>query len=442
MTPTRSEETRTSRTAGAVAALLVGVLLVLTGSASPASAGYLDDKRRAAERAKANAAREADALEGALEGIEASLAQAVLDLHAIEVKLPIAQAKLAEAEAAVVKAQREAAIIAARLQDAKDQEVVISAKIAADAEREKQIRTTIGQMARAAYKGGNAVTSMDVVLGAGTTEDFVDQYGLVETALRTQTRALSELREIEATNRNSQVRLAAVRERVTELKAEADQKVVEADKAKAAAEAAKAEIEDLIKQQKAKQATIEAQKAAVQEQQRQLEFQQRELAREIAAIIRRQKAAAQAAGVNTKPSGPVGRSLFGNPTSVSPIHVTSEYGMRYHPILHYTRLHAGIDLRTYCGTKVRAGRSGTVEWARYRYGFGNQVMIDHGYVNGNSLMSSYNHLTRFVVRAGQKVNKGQLIGYSGNTGTSGGCHLHFEVYVNGATTNPRPLLPL
>ncbi len=138
----------------------------------------------------------------------------------------------------------------------------------------------------------------------------------------------------------------------------------------------------------------------------------------------------------------MGGGLFANPTSISPIYVTSNYGMRFHPTLHYTRLHAGIDLRTYCGTPIYAGRAGTVQWARARSGFGNQVMVDHGYVTGNSLMSSYNHLTRFVVGGGQRVERGTLLGYSGNTGTSAACHLHFEVYVNGGTVDPRGLLGL
>ena len=69
-------------------------------------------------------------------------------------------------------------------------------------------------------------------------------------------------------------------------------------------------------------------------------------------------------------------------------------------------------------------------------------MIDHGSLNGNSVMSSSNHLTSTVVRAGQRVIQGDLIGYAGNTGLSGACHLHFEVYVNGKTVNPRPLLGL
>ncbi|WP_296666960.1 M23 family metallopeptidase, partial [Demequina sp.] len=73
-------------------------------------------------------------------------------------------------------------------------------------------------------------------------------------------------------------------------------------------------------------------------------------------------------------------------------------------------------------------------------GFGNQVMVDHGFVNGNSLMTSYNHLTRFAVGSGQYVTKGQLVGYSGNTGTSTACHLHFETYVNGDTVDPMTLI--
>lgn len=69
-------------------------------------------------------------------------------------------------------------------------------------------------------------------------------------------------------------------------------------------------------------------------------------------------------------------------------------------------------------------------------------MIDFGYVNGDSLMSSSNHLSSFAISTGQRVSPGQLIGYAGNTGTSGACDRQFEVYVHGATVKPRPLLGL
>lgn len=123
------------------------------------------------------------------------------------------------------------------------------------------------------------------------------------------------------------------------------------------------------------------------------------IAQQRAAEVAARAAAAAAAAVAGKPapppipapSGNVSGSLFGNPTSTSPIYVTSEYGMRLHPILNIWRLHAGIDLRARCGTPLYAPRAGTVQWAKVRPGLGNQVMIDYGYVNGNSLMSSSNH---------------------------------------------------
>jgi murein DD-endopeptidase MepM/ murein hydrolase activator NlpD len=432
--------------ARAVAAALVAVLGVLAAVTVPAYADSLSDQRRAAEqRAAANKAAR-DALAASLEDINADLAQAVLDLQAVEQRLPEAQAELAVAEETLARTEREAALIAARLQDAKDQETAIGASIAADTERADKIRVAIGQMAREAYKGGTGTSSMDIVLGAESTEDFIAQYGLVTTALRTQTQALDELRTIEAENKNSQARLTAVRDRVTELKAEADQKVVEADQARDEAVARKAEIENLIVQRAVQKATIEAQKSAAEAEQARMDAEAAAVAAELASIAAQQKAAAEAAaraaGKTPAKAGPIGSGLFGNPTSINPIYVTSEYGMRLHPTLGYVRLHAGIDLRTYCGTPIYAGRAGTVQWAQYRFGFGNQVMVDHGLVNGNSLMSSYNHLTRAVVGAGTRVDEGTLLGYSGNTGTSAACHLHFEVYVDGATTNPRPLLGL
>ena len=73
--------------------------------------------------------------------------------------------------------------------------------------------------------------------------------------------------------------------------------------------------------------------------------------------------------------------------------------MRYHPIFHVWRLHAGTDFRAYCGTPIMAAADGKVEWAKYVYGFGNQVMLYHGVVSGKVLYTSYNHLAQFAVSA-------------------------------------------
>lgn len=115
--------------------------------------------------------------------------------------------------------------------------------------------------------------------------------------------------------------------------------------------------------------------------------------------------------------------------------ITSQYGYRIHPIYKTRRLHGGTDFGGPCGVPIRAAEDGTIVRAGVNGGFGNQVVVDHGMVNGEPLATSYNHMSRYEQTSGS-VSRGDVIGYIGTTGASTGCHLHFEVYVDGATTNP------
>lgn len=108
------------------------------------------------------------------------------------------------------------------------------------------------------------------------------------------------------------------------------------------------------------------------------------------------------------------------------------FGMRYHPILHYTRMHEGIDINTDIGTDVVATADGVVSFSGYRNGYGIAVMIEHG----NGYATLYGHLSQGLVREGQKVVRGQRIAFSGNTGLSTGPHLHYEVSRYGIKLNP------
>jgi murein DD-endopeptidase MepM/ murein hydrolase activator NlpD len=440
-----------------VAGVITTVLLMLTAFAGPAFADSAGDQRRAATDRAAQAARRAADLAASVEDLSATLAQAVLDLAATQTRLPIAQAALATAQDALDRTQREAALIAARLADAQGQETILAASIAVGTERGQELRAAVGQMARRAYKGETAATSLSMVMDAKNTKDFVDKYGMVSTAMRTQTKALDEADQVAATSRNGLVRLAAVKTKIAALKVEADQNVAAADIARAEASTRQAEVVQLIAEQSARQQKLEAMKAQAQAEQAQADADSAAFAAELAQLVARQRAAAAAAraaaaaaaaaaGRPAPPSdgaGSVSGALFANPTSTSPMYVTSEYGMRMQPVLQIYRLHAGIDLRALCGTPLYAPRAGTVEWAKYLPGYGNQVLINFGTVNGNVLGGSLNHMAGYVVGAGQAVSQGQLVGYSGATGgDSTGCHLHFEVYVNGATVNPRPLLGL
>ncbi|MFL0079724.1 M23 family metallopeptidase [Tenacibaculum maritimum] len=112
--------------------------------------------------------------------------------------------------------------------------------------------------------------------------------------------------------------------------------------------------------------------------------------------------------------------------------MASGFGMRMHPILKSRRMHNGMDFTAPTGTQIYASGNGTVIKAARSSTFGNVVYIDHGY----GYKTIYAHMSKIVARKGQKVKRGDLIGYVGNTGRSAAPHLHYEVHKNGRPVNP------
>ncbi|MET4901632.1 peptidoglycan DD-metalloendopeptidase family protein [Paenarthrobacter sp. CC6] len=114
--------------------------------------------------------------------------------------------------------------------------------------------------------------------------------------------------------------------------------------------------------------------------------------------------------------------------------VTSPFGIRSSPISGSGELHTGLDLVAACQTAVFAAGAGTVVEAGWSaYGGGNRIVVDHG----NGLKSTYNHLASIETSVGATVTAGQRLAAAGTTGASTGCHLHFEVLLNGQTVNPQ-----
>jgi hypothetical protein len=112
----------------------------------------------------------------------------------------------------------------------------------------------------------------------------------------------------------------------------------------------------------------------------------------------------------------------------------SPFGYRISPLTGGSGdFHRGQDFVAQCGTAVHAAASGKVTFAGWHeYGGGNRVVVDHG----NGLETTYNHLSSFTVKVGQTVSRGDTVALSGTTGASTGCHLHFEVQVNGEVVDP------
>ena len=113
--------------------------------------------------------------------------------------------------------------------------------------------------------------------------------------------------------------------------------------------------------------------------------------------------------------------------------LASGYGLRIHPIYKVKKMHTGIDFAAAIGTPIYATADGTIEEVSVRFsGYGKMVVIDHGF----GYKTRYAHMHDFVVRNGQNVKRGELIGYVGNTGLSTAPHLHYEVMLNNVHINP------
>src|SRR5215469_771974 len=121
-------------------------------------------------------------------------------------------------------------------------------------------------------------------------------------------------------------------------------------------------------------------------------------------------------------------------TPVDGARISSGYGMRFHPILGYNRMHKGIDFAVPIGTPVMAAGAGTIEQEGWVNGYGNFMVVNHG----NTYSTGYGHLSRFApgIHKGSHVHQGEVIAYSGNTGMSTGPHLHYEIRINKNQVNP------
>lgn len=113
--------------------------------------------------------------------------------------------------------------------------------------------------------------------------------------------------------------------------------------------------------------------------------------------------------------------------------ISSGYGLRRHPVLGFSRMHKGMDIAAPYGAPIRAANDGVVAFAGRSGGYGNFVRLNHS----GGMGTGYGHMSRILVRPGQRVSKGQQIGAVGSTGMSTGPHLHYELYRNGVAINPR-----
>jgi murein DD-endopeptidase MepM/ murein hydrolase activator NlpD len=406
----------------------------LTSSAHAVAPGADDPNK-----AKKKVDKQVEALKDELEDTSASLQAAYVALRKTQAALPIAQAALDKANAALSKADAYNDEMAVQLQVARANEARAVDELATTRTKLAETRTRVARFASQLYQD-QGMGQLSVALSATTPDDFANRIAMNDTVMDVQNQSLSRLATARAAATAQEAHIKALKEQVEAAKRQAEAALAKAQQARAAAATAKQNLDALAAQQATQSKALEAQKLAEKSK---LDAAQREQARLQAVLIAHAKALKRAAARRDAALRRAGKSVpsvgggsGGFLSRPSEGWISSEFGMRYHPILHYWRLHAGRDFAASCSTPIRAAANGVVISAGWGGGYGNRIMIDHGIVRGVDLVTTYNHMSRYAVHGG-RVARGQIIGYVGTTGSSTGCHLHFETYEDGVPKDPR-----
>jgi murein DD-endopeptidase MepM/ murein hydrolase activator NlpD len=346
---------------------------------------------------------------------ETALQDALADLAAAAAALTKTEAEAEAARVALSKARVALAIATEQEKKVRQDLADVLATIA-------DIKDDLGAIAREEYRGRSFAT-LSVVLDANTPDDYADSYIGARTVLRSGDALLGQLAVQRADLVNARERLSAVRAEKEELAAQA----ADALKAReAAVEAATAAQRELAEAAQSRATALEAaEQARERDYERYREFLAVSLALEpiivdLSGVLLDSKATLYGTGSFVRP----GTGM-----------VTSDFGIRRHPITGVVKLHTGIDIAPGDGY-VYAADAGTVVKAEWNRAYGNMTVIDHG----NGVTTLYGHQASMFVTVGDQVTKGARIGVVGSTGFSTGPHLHFEVRQDGKPIDPSALI--
>jgi murein DD-endopeptidase MepM/ murein hydrolase activator NlpD len=377
------------------AALAVGLVAPTAGAGQPSP----DPKTR--RNQLASAIEDASAAElAAIKELEDATARR----QVLEAQIAALDRQIADAERQVEAAEAEIARITTQIESVQREIERIQTEI-------EQSKARFQDSAVALYKAsGNGSDSTFTLLSTagGAHELLAGSKYLGENSRRFEKElqrqgglkdqlddAQSDLKKEQAKAQEAERVAAEERDRVSQLRDQAD-----GERQQAAA--AEAEEQQIIEGLRARKAEFEAEYRALQAQ--------------ISASVSR------------------GNPVQGNGRFIWPVNgpVTSGFGPRSHPIYGEARMHNGIDISASSGTPIKAGDAGVVVMAGSNGGYGNWTLIDHG----GGLATGYAHQSSIGVSVGQRVSRGAVIGRVGSTGASTGPHLHFEVRVNGNPVNP------
>ena len=398
--------------------IAVSTAVALTFFASSVQADDLSDHRARVKHQLAQTRNE-------LSESTHALTRAGIAVDKAQGKLDLARQQLAQTRKELRVAKAKDVAMAAKLKKARADLAAAKAAVAAGQAKLDAQRATAGQMVRDQYQQQNNLLPLAALIGSQSTEELQTRLQWSTTMFDTAQATIDRLTVI-------QRQLNAARARQAELEvqmaadrreAAANLKVKEALKVRAATQEAR--VARLLAQRRHAQQAAARDVAKDKARYAKLNHERALVEHRIAVRIAKARAAAarraqKARNSSRGSSGPTRRSAHRKPARPGPSYVgrgfsypvsapiTSPYGLRFHPVLHYWKLHDGTDFGAGCGTAIRAPHSGRVAERYYNAGYGNRLMIDHGNIDGSYV----------------------------TTGFSTGCHLHLMVWLNGHVVNP------
>lgn len=406
-----------------VLAMLAALLLII-GLTSPSIA---DDKSDLNKKKDSLNGKIKDAKEDA-DHSSKQLAKARKALNAAKAALDSAQAELGRTKGQLAVAQAQDEAMQARLAKVEGALDTAVAQLSAGQSDLKDAEAAVAAFTvQSLQNGDDGMRAFNRLLSGESPEAFTEQMTINGSVSEAQVAKMQELDASRLILKLKRDEVRKLRDAAKKARAEAAANLKHQKELKAQAEAQTAEVGELVA---ARESAKKSANAALQEDLallRELENDRARVERELAALADKDLADG-GAGVGGDGGGTLSRPVGGP--------ITSSYGMRRHPITHVYKLHDGTDFGASCGTPIRAAASGTIIQQYYNGGYGNRVILNNGIMRGKSVVTAYNHLSRYARSTGSKVSRGDVIGYVGTTGYSTGCHLHFMVIVNGRTTNP------
>lgn len=412
-------------------ALAAGSMVLGLAAVPLASADDLKDKKAKVERDLTGAHDDVEESSDQARAAAAALGEAQGKLAEAEDELARTRGELAAAEALDRQMQAKLDLAVLRLEGARA-DVAAGHEQIADEERE------LGQIVVSNYQTGDpSLLGLSMVLTSQDPTDLTGQLNSVQSVIDKEAVTLSKLEASRVLLTVQEQEVEAAKVEVAAQRRAAAENLAKKQDLERQAEDAELQVQNLValraeakdEADKARRADLATLESLEKERDRIAE-----ILRKRAAAARARAAAAAAAAANAANALPVrGNGFLTTPVAGS---ITSPFGFRDHPIFGYRALHDGVDFGAACGNPIVSPAGGTVIAEYFQSAWGKRIIIDHGLHRGRSVATIANHLTGYAVSSGERVERGQVIGYVGNTGWSTGCHLHFTVLQNGRPVNP------